>query len=77
VRIHGRCAYSLLATAQGSDTEPLSMWRPAHWDEAMLAIKSARERGDKSQAEGLCAGAIPCGEQQAIKALDEYAASHS
>jgi hypothetical protein len=68
------CAYSLLANAQGSDTEPPPIWKPAYWDETMLAIKSARERGDKSQAEGLCARAIPYVEQQAIEALDEYAA---
>jgi hypothetical protein len=54
------CAYSLLANAQGSDTEPRSMWKPAYWDETMLAIESERERAEKSQAEDLCAGYSVC-----------------
>jgi hypothetical protein len=68
------CACSLPADAQGNATEPPSTWKPAYWDETMLAIKSARERGDRSQAEGLCARAIPYVEQHAVKALNDYAA---
>jgi len=39
----------------------------------MLAVKSAREHGDKLEAEGLCFRAIPYVEAQAIKALRDYA----
>jgi hypothetical protein len=48
-------------------------WQPSYWDESLHAIKSMREHGDRQGAENLCADAIPYVEQQAIKALKDYA----
>jgi hypothetical protein len=60
-------------SAQTSTPAAPPAWEPAYWEQTMLAVKSARRRDDRPQAEGLCARAIPYVEAQAIKALRDYA----
>jgi hypothetical protein len=48
-------------------------WQPAYWNESLQSISTLRERGDKQGAENLCATTIHYAEQQAIKALKDYA----
>ena len=61
----------LPAGAQQAGAAPPT-WKPAYWAETMVAIKTARENGEKQQAENLCAQAIPYVEHQAIQALNDY-----
>ena len=67
------CACLFPASAQMNTTAAPPTWEPTYWEQMMLAVKSARERGDKLEAEGLCARAIPYVEAQAVKALRDYA----
>jgi hypothetical protein len=52
---------------------PPATWQPSYWDEALQGIESMRKHGDRQGAENLCADAIPYVEQQAIRALKDYA----
>ena len=67
------CACLLPASAQIGTTAAPPTWEQVYWDQMMLAVESARQRGDKLEAEGLCARAIPYVEAQAVKALRDYA----
>ena len=66
-------ACAQLANAQLSDTSAPTTWEPAYWDKMMLAVKDAKQRGDKIEAETLCSQAIPYVEAQAVKALRQHA----
>jgi hypothetical protein len=68
------CSLPADAQAQASTAEAPSTWNAPYWDDTLLAIKRAREHGDRNQAEGLCARAIPYVERQAVNALNDYAA---
>jgi hypothetical protein len=48
-------------------------WVPAQWERMILAAKQARERGDKIEAERLCAQALPYVNASTVKSLYEYA----
>jgi hypothetical protein len=63
----------LLGSIVPAETVP-STWQPAYWNEALRSISTLRERGDKQAAENLCFTTITYAEQQAIHALEDYAA---
>jgi len=50
-----------------------SQWQPEFWDQTLLAAKQANGAGDKLSAETLCAQGIHYVEQQAIRALFDFA----
>lgn len=48
-------------------------WEPARWEQMMPAAKQARERGNKAEAEQLCAHTLPYVDSSAVNSLYEYA----
>lgn len=67
------CAWLLSASAQLGTAAAPPLWEPMYWYQTVLAAQSARHRGQKLEAEGLCAQAIPYVEAQAVKAMRDHA----
>ena len=67
------CTSPQVSEAQVGGFSPPPTWEPEYWDKAVLAIKDAQRRGDKVEAETLCARVIPYVEAQTVKALRQHA----
>ncbi|MDN5942556.1 MAG: hypothetical protein L0H94_11790 [Nitrospira sp.] len=67
------CASFLVACALPLSVATPSTWEPRYWDEMMLSIKNARERGEVLEVDQLCGRAILYVEAHTVKSLREYA----
>lgn len=67
------CVSFLVACAQLPDTATPGTWDPDYWDQMMLSLKDAQQRGDVPEIELVCGRALSYVDAHIVNGLFEYA----